>query len=526
MNYTDSTLLIVGNVPQYFFDNLVIAQTQDIKRTIHSPEKVPDPRIRRDRPWEVKSYFTVNSWSVLRDSRSDQFRCWYEDFHVDPDGIARTGTFNPYFSATCYAESTDGVRWEKPELEYYVKDGNRTNVVIGDPVHNIKCEGIGVFEDPLEKNPDHRFKGTIDNVMGPPAEAGAELNRTRDASDGLSGRVRMEIHSSADGLAWTPFAEELQFGRHGPGLGDCFTIFPDVDSGVYRLITRAAGMESIHYPAQWPRNDTFFPPNYPHDPARMNKRRIYVAESSDLVHWTRPQCILSPDPQEDNLDEAFYGMCETKLGEIYVGFVNTLQQVDNTMNVRLAYSRDGWRWYFLNQRRPWLSTNPGAWDSLMVNISSPPIPVDSEHHVYYGGSSGHHDWWIMGKKEGLNVPDALDKHHGEYCLGLAKFRRDGFVSLDAGPVREGVWVTHALRPSGRALILNAVCGKNGYIRVEATDADDNVLDGCSVDACDTFTGDNTRHRLSWKGRSDIPYGETVRLRFWMRDASVYSFQFQ
>ena len=28
MNYTDSTHLIVGSVPQYFFDHLVIAQTR------------------------------------------------------------------------------------------------------------------------------------------------------------------------------------------------------------------------------------------------------------------------------------------------------------------------------------------------------------------------------------------------------------------------------------------------------------------------------------------------------------------
>jgi hypothetical protein len=83
----------------------------------------------------------------------------------------------------------------------------------------------------------------------------------------------------------------------------------------------------------------------------------------------------------------------------------------------------------------------------------------------------------MGKKEGLDVPDARDKHHGEYCLGLATFRRDGFVSLDAGAVREGLWMTHALRTNSHELILNAACGKDGYLRVEATDAEDILLDG-------------------------------------------------
>jgi hypothetical protein len=162
----------------------------------------------------------------------------------------------------------------------------------------------------------------------------------------------------------------------------------------------------------------------------------------------------------------------------------------------------------------------------MVNISSPPVPVGDEHHVYYGGSSGHHDWWIMGQKEGLDVPEAWDKHVGEYCLGLATFRRDGFVSLDAGAVREGLWVTHALRTNGRELVLNAVCGKDGYLRVEVTDADDNILEACTMQACDTFTGDDTRHRVTWKGQSRIPHTETLRLRFRMRNASLYSFGFE
>jgi hypothetical protein len=42
MNYTDSTLLIVGDVPQYFFDNLVIAQAQDVTKTVH---RQPDPLV-------------------------------------------------------------------------------------------------------------------------------------------------------------------------------------------------------------------------------------------------------------------------------------------------------------------------------------------------------------------------------------------------------------------------------------------------------------------------------------------------
>ena len=63
MNYMDGTMLHIGNVPQFFFDNILIEQVQDIYRTVHRPAKQPQPILRRDKPWEKNPYFTVNGWS-------------------------------------------------------------------------------------------------------------------------------------------------------------------------------------------------------------------------------------------------------------------------------------------------------------------------------------------------------------------------------------------------------------------------------------------------------------------------------
>ncbi len=49
-------------------------------------------------------------------------------------------------------------------------------------------------------------------------------------------------------------------------------------------------------------------PYYPADWRRMNKRRIWQAESSDLLHWTEPYPVLTPEDGEDGLDETYYGM--------------------------------------------------------------------------------------------------------------------------------------------------------------------------------------------------------------------------
>lgn len=523
MRSVDSTMLIVGNVPQYFFDNLVIEQIQDLTRTVHSPAKQPGPLLKKDRPWERTPYFTANGWSVLRDRTSGEFRCWYEDWHIDPKEVARQGVVYCCFSPTSYARSADGLNWEKPELDYFEHNGRKTNIVLGDPSSFVKLESATVFEDPLDPDPQRRFKMLLNHYIYAKDRVKEELAGTRDGRDGLSDIVTVEMHYSGDGLRWTPSPELPRFGQHGNGLGDCYIVLPDPETGIYRLVTRAAGMESVYYDERRPRTNSFFPPLFPHDVARNNKRRIFLSESVDLIHWSRPQCILNPEDIGANLDESYYHMTHFRLGEVYVGLLNVLHQVANTMEVYLVYSRDGWNWHHANPGRPWLSPMAGSWDASMVNVSSPPIAVGEDLFVFHGGASNHHDWWITGLREGLTVPEAHSLEEARYGLGLAKMRLDGYVSVDAGAVREGVLVTRALRTDSRKLVLNAVCGKGGYTQVEVTDAEERVLDGCARAECDTFSGDGTKATITWKRRADIPHDGSLRLRFFMRNASLYSF---
>jgi hypothetical protein len=244
------------------------------------------------------------------------------------------------------------------------------------------------------------------------------------------------------------------------------------------------------------------------------------------VHWTEPDCILNPDSELENLDESFYGMTQTRLGGFYLGFVNVIHQVANTMEVRLAFSRDGSRWEFLNNRQPWLTTSPGCWDRYMVNISNPPIPVGDELYVFYGGASNHHDIWMTGRYEHIDYPEVQDESLVNYGLGLAKLRKDGYVSLDAGSAREGIVITRGLWVGGKSLVVNADCRDGGSIAFEVTDAHENILPGCSRAACDVFRGDCTAHVVTWQGKAEIPVSGQIRLRIFMKNASLYSFTFQ
>ena len=86
-------------------------------------------------------------------------------------------------------------------------------------------------------------------------------------------------------------------------------------------------------------------------------------------------------------------------------------------------------------------------------------------------------------------------------------------------------VTQALWTSSKKLELNAACGEGGYVDVEVTDADENVLEGFSRADCDTFKGDGVKTTITWNGKAEIPHKDCLRLRFFMRDASLYSFKF-
>ena len=142
-----------------------------------------------------------------------------------------------------------------------------------------------------------------------------------------------------------------------------------------------------------------------------------------------------------------------------------MSYVSNEIEVRLVYSRDGKTWRHLNKRQPFLAPRgEGHWDSYMSTITHDPIRVGDELYIYHGGASNHHDWWISGARERLDVPEVTEPDGVNYALGLAKLRVDGFVSLDAGPTRRGILVTRPLISEGRRLRANMRCYGGGSDR--------------------------------------------------------------
>ncbi len=511
-------------------DNQLIEVVQDLTRVVHRPQKMGHPLLVADQPWEHIPYFGNYTWSILRDSETGIFRCWYEDWILDAKGLAdnQMDITHPSVSKSrlCYAISKDGRQWEKPELNLIREGGLDTNIVLGDSKDDPELFGnvhaATILDDPLERDKSRRFKMLFQHIR-----LDAAMEDSTSMGQGAPQILQSPIRAaySPDGIHWEIEETELDFGGLGPKLGDVLVLSCDVKQSEYVLNTRHPNAWKVSLNPKLPRTAAWSMPYYPGDSMRLNKRRVFRTASRDFIHWEKLELIMTSDDEEDNLDDSFYGLVSWSVGDLQLGLLGVFQSVDNVITPHLVYSRDGKKWQRTNRRQPILSLgHPETWDEFMTVTPCPPIRIGDEWWLYYGGSNVHHDWWITGAREGLTLPEAQDLELIRQGIGLARLRLNGFVSLRAGSVREGLLVTRPVAVDGRYLEINAQCRPGGYIQVELSDSEDGVLPGYTRSDSHPFTGDAVAHRCRWDRRVELIQPRSLKLRFWLKDADLFSFQ--
>ena len=82
--------------------------------------------------------------------------------------------------------------------------------------------------------------------------------------------------------------------------------------------------------------------------------------------------------------------------------------------------------------------------------------------------------------------------------------------------------------SGQELEINYATSAGGSIRVELQDEAGLPIPGYAAADCNELIGDEIERVVAWQGRSAVGSlaGNTVRLRYVMKDADVYSFRFR
>ncbi len=512
----DSTAFQIGNETQLFVDSWLIEQSDGVTRRWHKPERLQQqPVLVADKPWENYPYFTYSNFCVMQDPEDGLVKVWYEDL-----GPMSAHQRHPWKTRLLYAVSKDGIHFEKPELDIEVS-GRRTNIVAGyvegaqdSEINQWATCGVhsaGIVIDPHSK--EQRFRMLFSRAL----ETGHEA---------------IECAYSSDGVRWRPYAEPPKYGNSGSRLGDVSILTYDPSARLFVHHTRHGNMTQSGAPKSWPEvaagSGGFFRAYYPHRPDLMNKRRIFRGVSADFLNWSDLIAISTPDDVRDNLDDGYYAMPMFRMGPLHFGTLGVLHYVDNDMDVRLLYSRDGIHWHDTDNARPFLSPRgEGHWDRHMVSVTSAPVKIGDDWLFHHGGSWAHHDYWMSGRQQLDHDEARSPQNHVRFGMGVARLRYEGLVSVDSKPPRLGRIITRPLSIAGPELVINARCRPGGAVRVAIADSDGSTLPGRSFDDCIPFTGDSIRHRVVWQDGSTIASNVTqqsyLKLQFLLADSELFSF---
>ena len=500
------TVHILDTGTELFVDDILIASKHGVTRTLHQgvkhdvPVLEPDP----DNPWEhggpdqsrrVHLYGTT-----LYDAAYGKYRMWYMcrmgphwrfDANEIPglyvprptstyrgqthDAYGRKFVENDRGDLTCYAESTDGLTWTKPNLGLFEFNGNPNNNIVWD------LHGACVFRDDDEPDPQRRYKMI-----------------------GFCRRYRnIFLLVSPDGIRWddSDFLEPIA-DRNNEGA---FNVIYDKKTDLFRAYALIRG------------ND------------KDARRMIAYTESPRLEGpWKPLEPMFGATDADDEIGVQRYDADRAEIHNmsgflyhnIYIGIPGVLYvtgpgaaeheiPVDGPIDAQFVCSRDGFNWDYPDANRTPIIPRgeSGTFDTGMImGTAIEPIITDDEIHWYYTGTEHTHGAQMK------------DRHK---AIGLAKWRLDGFVSLDAD--EEGVVETVPLQIPGGGLEINADAS-GGQVKVEVLTADGQVQPGFSIDDCVPLTNDNIRHAVRWKSTTLANATQPLRLRFVLNRAKLYAFR--
>lgn len=478
----------IGSRLELFVDDFLIdALSGGASLKLHHP--IPREVIfRLDAPWEGNAC----SYASLVPGEGGGYRLYYHGLHYRTGG-PETLQLADHPGVLCFIESDDGLTWRRPELGLYEFGGSRANniVMTEETVTAPVC-------DPL-----HTAVLRDDNPDCPP-EARYKIVSVGWKAEGLF------VLQSPDGLTFTLAHDEPAV--TGGAFDSQNLMFWDPAVGLYREYHRgfnegrrdiltATSADPLHFPpGQWLR--------YTGAP----DEQLYT---NQIAPYYRAPHILMGFParyQEREWSEPLYRLPD--LGDRLARATAHERYGSTVTDGVFMTSRDGlsfhrWPEAFI---RPGPRTK-GSWVygdiySVWGMIETPSALEDAPPELSLYMTD---DYW-----------QGTDTAYRRYTL-----RIDGFVSLNA-PLSGGEVITRPVVFAGGSLALNLETSGAGGVRVGLLDEGGHELEGYGVDDCPEIMGDTLRHLVCWKERGrDLRSlaGRPLRLRFVVRDADLYSFQF-
>jgi len=409
----------------------------------------------------------------------------------------------------CYAESRDGLHWEKPNLGLCEYNGSTDNNILLDAMtddwHNPKSHGGSLFvmKDPNPSCPAEELYKAVYGVS-------------------LNGRNALKYVASPDGIHFRHIRTLLE-------IPFCF------DS-----------LNSIHFNAELGKYLCYFRGWHTSDvndrrelrPGNKdNTRDIRRMESEDFIHWSDPVPLDYGEDAPDfqlytNAIEPYY-----RAPHLLVGFPSRY------------YDRGIWTDSYeqlcgkeLRKKRMEIQPRFGyaVTDTLFMS-SRDTLHFHRPSEAFIRPEQENNWSWVYGENfvsAGLfEVPSEIpggfpelsmlltarrftDDPRGVFLYRYA-IRPDGFISRCAGYEPKEL-TTKPFRFDGNTLTLNFETSALGYVRIEILDKNGRPVEGYRC--CELF-GNTIDRKVSF----DLPLEKIqempIRLKFTLCDADIYSFRF-
>jgi hypothetical protein len=458
---------------ELFLDDQMLSCQRNVGRRVETPAKHPkNPILQSEYPWE-EDYVTVYG-SVLRNETDTGFRMWYMS------GLGKKEQMMNY------AESEDGINWQKPRLDITsYRDCKQTNILLG-PEVNI--HGPCVLRNPLEGKPDERYLVFYDSY-----------SKYRPEVPEVQSVFRWTYTAtSPDGLHWSPRqGRPAVAGKSDTGQSVVW------DPIRKRFLAYMRGVLDEH---------------------GTRVRYVRCAESEDFEHWENERELLRADERDGGARGQLHQLSVTKYHDVYIGLLS-LFHIDDVYSTpehpifeegkcdaQLVVSRDGVHWQRVADRAVFLPLGEdGQWDSQWIVTASQMLLYDDKVWIYYAAT------------------DRTRSQGHRYQIGLAQLPRDRFVSL--GPRHEGEDGYIELKPQHYGtgdLAVNADASK-GQIQVELRTLEDKILDGFSRHDCTGIVGDDLNHAVHWQGKAlrdaTIEHNGPLRMRLYLCQARIFALLF-
>ncbi len=458
-----SEILSIGSRLELFTDYYLIESLDNVSLKLHEPIDKGSV-LNFDKPWEgpFSAYCTV-----IKDD--ELFRLYYR-------GVPVAGKDGNENENTCYAESTDGILWTKPNLKIYEIYGTINNNVVLTNAAPVT----------------HNFSPFIDN--NPKA-----ISKQKFKALGGSSESGLVAYVSEDGIHWNLLKKPV----FSKGIFDSQNVsFWSESEKLYVCYFRTWTGEGY-----------------------KGFRSVSRTTSEDFINWTMPvKMSFGNTPYEHlytNQTSPYY-----RAPHIYVSVAARFMPKRQVLSEEEAKKLNVNPKYFSDCSDAILMTSRGGntYDrTFMKSFIRPGI--------------GLQNWVSRSNYPALNVvqtgPTEMSVYvNQDYAQPTAHLHRyalriDGFISVNA-PYKGGEMMTKPIRFTGDKLLINFATSAAGFVKVEILDLKGNKIEGLELENSKEIIGNEIEKVVTWKGNPDLKRlnDKPVKLRFVMKDADLYSIRFK